>query len=570
MGINDSYKPLQEVVDEQLGIIKANHRTYPNDVMVLVNFMPILGIMQPYQLITEEQKDEYVKQGYPKPVSMLNNKTLKEVPYIKRTPAYAYYVFPSTDKPIFNYTKKESTPRCVFKQGPNSAVYPALIKVKDNFYYNPNIKLLKTVLRDYHSVSDMTIYCGDQANAWLTMHYSAPYSGEISYYNYVTQTFSELMKARSTSDDKYAEHPTVKKFTANGISVEQVRRLFETHMFRAQSELGHYFSTFRKKFTINRDLSYCYNDEFVPIYYGMGIGSFLNDTVTMCAFTDAFTGMPYTISPLRFVDALVLIIKSKSFFDTSNYSSTIMDIIHKIDWEKVPECAELIVSDYTVMRDLKSKINHKNNGQVYFMTRKDIHILTQTLYEPNSNDTAVQRDTYQYRAVMPYLYYSLLRILDTMITSGDLQFITATRRVTSDDIIKPDNWTYTVYETETSVASAEDLENIGESIDPSLLDYVIVPSYNNESQLINRNDHNKINVFTYNNFIDLFYNLRVNGASSRFLFEDKRYSSDNENVFINSSNLTGINTPTIDSNSIIATYLSFMLLLNKFFSKGAV
>lgn len=572
MGINNT---LQEVVDAQLQSLKSNLRTFNDDILILVNFMPVMGIMQPYQLITEELKDMYVKNGYPKPVDTIKGKILNEVPYIKRAPAYAYYVFPDSKKPIFNYTKNNTSPRCVFKPSPNAYTYPALIKVKDNFYYNPNFKLLKTVISDYYAISDMAVYCGIQDSQWVKPMSATSGTSEISYYNYMTQSFNNLLTLRGSLEDMYSTNTFITSLTSNGLTPKQLYRAFETHLFRAQVELGHYFCTFRHKRADNKDLSYCYNDEFVPIYYGMNVPSYLNDSFNMVEYTDAFNGNHMTVAPVSVVGALTHVIRSKGFLESGNQSNAdiLQSLIESIEWKDIPDCADLIVFDNRVMRSIKASLMTDNlSGPVYYMTRKDIHILTNMLFSPGNSNSVLQKDMYQYRAVMPYLFYSLLIIMDSLVTSKSVGIIPDSnnpRRVKADDIINPDNWSYSVYETISSAQAASEAKELGESTESLLHDYLIVPSYNSETKLNDQGASNFVNTLSYNNFVNIFYNIRVMGASSKYMFEDRRFDQGSDNAFVDTSSITGLPVPVINSDTFLRTYYSFMLLLREFFSKGA-
>ena len=46
----------------------------------------------------------------------------------------------------------------------------------------------------------------------------------------------------------------------DGVTVSDALKLYHTHLLRASTELGHYYSTFRHKSGVNSNLDYYYNN----------------------------------------------------------------------------------------------------------------------------------------------------------------------------------------------------------------------------------------------------------------------------------------------------------------------
>ena len=356
---------LTAVIDSQLNAIRANYNTRkaPNSALLLVNYMPILRFLEPYVEISKDEVADFVAEGYAPPVTKIKGKTLTSVPFIHSVPGYGYYYKMTLDNSGRDFAC------AVFKRSPRSPEQPLLIKVKDKYYRNPNIIPLNVAITDAYNSSMINKYLGKQPTDWEDMSINSKFQ-EMRCYNYTTSQFEMLLGHRLSTNSNFKLD-------------DRTLKIINTHLFIALSELGHYFSTYRKKNTCTGALAYCYNNEFVPIYYGFNLPSILNDIGS--------EGVPW-------VYTLVELMQPTS------------EIIQK--YITIPECCTKIVTrDDKVYRDINGvDLSKISTNAVYYMARQDIFLISKFLTSP-AKESNVDKDTYSYRNIMPFLFSDLFDII---------------------------------------------------------------------------------------------------------------------------------------------------------------
>ncbi len=441
---------LNSVILEQLNALRANYNTRkaPNGALILVNYMPVIRFLEPYVEITEEEAMHLVEEGFPAPVSTKRGKKGEElaaVPYIPSVPGYGYYC----NLPL--EIKGKDTAYVVFKRSPRAPEQPYLIRVRDTYYKNPNVVNLNTVVSDVYASSIIGKYIHKGVQEWnpVPLNASIP---EMRCYNYTTSSFTEMLSRRNAANNTF-------KLEANH------EKLINTHMFIAQTELGHYFSTNRKRSIGTGTLAYCYNSEFVPIYYGFGMDSVLNDI--------GYEGKPW-------VETLVNTIQPPA------------EMLQK--YVAVPECCRhLVAKDDKVYREINGvELSNYTTSPVYYLTRQDIFLISKWLTSPAKEGTR-DKDNYSYRNVMPYIF-------------NDLFESVAALGVSVPEFYKPNQWVAKVsVHTNTNTGRENKYICFDISRDPNEADN-IAEYFLSYTQFATLHYHNYINyldnAYTYEVYVD--------------------------------------------------------------------
>lgn len=372
---------LNNVILDQLNAIRANYnsRKAPNSALILVNYMPVLRFLEPYVEITEEEATRLMSEGFPAPVTKKKGKDLTTVPFIPSIPGYAYYC----NIPL--EIKGKDTAYAVFKRSPRSPEQPVLIQIKDKYYRNPNVVPLNNVIMDAYNTSMISKYLVKEPADWEPVPNGSAFP-EMRCYNYTTYQFKDLLFNRVSANNTFRLD-------------SEILKIINTHMFIAQTELGHYFSTYRKRSMGTGTLAYCYNSEFVPIYYGFNLESILND-------------INHESRP--WVDTLI---------DTVQPTK---EMIQK--YIAVPECCtHLITKDAKVYREINGiELSNFTTMPVYYMTRQDIFLISKLLTVP-AKEGSQDKDTYSYRNIMPFIF-------------SDLFDAAAATGVSVPEYYKPNQW----------------------------------------------------------------------------------------------------------------------------------
>lgn len=358
---------LVNCISTQLNSLKANYsnRKPPGATLVLVNYMPVLRFIEPYEEITYEEVQELIDKGFPPPVERRKYKdkdvAITSLPSVSRVPGYAFYANVSLE------LKNTTTAYVVFKRSPRTPDPDIMIKVGEKYYRNPNIVNLATVIHQYYSTSIIGKYFTGPSVEW-TLADTNNSIVEMRSYNYISSDFTILLDYRNVTNVSFKLDDAKLK-------------LLNTYLFIAQMELGHYFSLYRKKYVGHGTLAYCYNNEFLPIYYGFGLKSVLNDISPK--------GVPW-------IEVLIEQMQPPEEL-LSQYVS-------------LPECCKyIVVRDDKVYRDINGiELSNYTTTPVYYMTRQDVHLVGQQLTTPNTENT-LNKEDYSYRHMSPYLLDSLFR-----------------------------------------------------------------------------------------------------------------------------------------------------------------
>lgn len=349
---------------EQLNALSAyyNTRKPPTGTLVLVNYMPVVRFMEQYVEIPASEAERLQEEGYPPPVSMKHAKKgegFTAVPYIPPMPGYAYY----SNMPLG--IKGKDVAFAIIKRSPWANEQPFLIKVQDKYYKNPNIIPLHTLITDAYNNSMIGKYIHPGQQEWNAVPLSTTIP-EMRCYNYTTTAFTDMINLRNAAN-------------AYRLDAEH-EKIVNTYMLIAQTELGHYFSTYRKRSSNTGTLAYCYNSEFVPIYYGFGMSTVLNDTVSR---------------EERLADVLADTLKPAD------------DVLQR--YVAIPKCCQNIITrDDKVYRDINGNdLSSYTTSAVLYLTRQDVALLSKW-YSTPAKEGVHEKDTYSYRNVMPYLFNGLL------------------------------------------------------------------------------------------------------------------------------------------------------------------
>lgn len=341
--------------------------------LVLLNYMPIMRFLQPYEKLEDLEELQFYKDAGFEVISKNRDNVYRTVPAIKRVPAYAVIQELKVSK-----SNKSVDLLIRFQPRYNTTQdYPMLIVVNGEVYKNPNILFIKKALLSAHKASMLNrVITHDADVEWEVDTNSLD---EIFCYNYITSDFKSMHdKANITN----------KEFRLD----DNILKIYNTHMLMAQTELGYIYSTFRKKTSHNHTMDYCYNKEFVPIYFSMGINSILEQK---------------TNNDVYWRDNLIKYIQPPD------------DMLKR--YSSVPDCCKnIVVSDEKILKDINGSIinNLHYKSPIYYLSRCD-HGLLSTTSNGNINHLSFsvppdsksnQRDTYNYRLTMPYLFSSLFKL----------------------------------------------------------------------------------------------------------------------------------------------------------------
>ena len=372
---------LETILSEQITSLKANYQNKPiKSGLLLVNYMPVMRVMQPYVEIDEDDLQFYEQLGFRLVTQQKDGKPYTRVPNIANVIGYAFVKDLIISKNTKLYVR--------FQPKLNSPDHPMIIKVNDSYYRNPNIVPINDVIKltydnsmfkrafeealnsgkinknimDYIFVNDMgrEKFIGWEVSSDLI---------EIPCYNYKTSNFVELMKNLSIANTDF-------KLDTD------LERVLNTHLFMCQTELGYLYTTFRIKSASFHTMDYCYNSEYVPIYFKMGINGILERTFS---------------NNIKWLDILL------NMFRPSD------ELLNK--YHNVPDiCKNIVMSDNLVSRDINGFINNNTKtGKSYYLTRFDLCLLGQITMSGGNG----RRDTYNYRLAFPFLFDGLFKRLNS-------------------------------------------------------------------------------------------------------------------------------------------------------------
>lgn len=374
----DSLQGLGSLIANQRSMLQSNYpgKQFQRGFLVLVNYMPTVKFIRPYEEIDAEDVITLMKKsGYPSPVWKTS------VPQLPAIPAYGYYV----ELQPSGKEKRATTPFVEFKPTPQSADYPALIRVQGatttKYYKNPNIVPIESVIRQCHTNSIIGKYLCEASNnteEWCCAIGSIiPGIQEIyefPSYNYCSKTFVIALQRRAqrSGDDEQT-------------------KLLNTHLFIAQAELGHYFATYKKaSSTTKGSLLYCYNYEYVPIYYGLSMPSVLNDAAPSA--TNSWVEVLLDMLKIPETEAHTMYPTAPAF------------------------CQSPVVYDEKVHANLTGRLlSDACQTKVYYLTRYDTFAISGRMAYPS--DKLRKRDGYIYRLTMPYIFHDLFNAVRA--THGD-------------------------------------------------------------------------------------------------------------------------------------------------------
>ena len=376
------------------------------------------------------------------------------------------------------------------------------VTVGNKCFANPNIADIVDVIRKAYECSMfykkvLPMFKDKEPEGWKLVKDTI---NEIPCFNYVSKNFMAV-----------ESRINLNRNSSESLS-DEIIKLYNTHMFMAQAELGYLFGTFRSKTSTYHTMDYCYNPEYVPIYYSIGAHSFLDKPY-----------LPNTDVPWH----IYLLNKLQPQENIFEKYSSVPDI-----------CKKIVVCDKMIYKSIRgSAINIGAGGgngtrPVYYLTRLDLMVLSQMMpTAPKSETNGLNHDTYNYKLTMPFLFDSLLRTEEESYRPS---------------YYSPDNWTVKIYKM--WVPSSDD--------DKKLYDYVIGFDVDNDSSDRQIDNVLSYKVFAYYNFMNY-----LTADSNKYGYDAYKESIQESKIPVTSVAQRGADSP-IDS--IMSNYENF---LKVFFSK---